>query len=97
MANAVQELDLLISLFEKDGSGKLLPGKELKKGRTFDEDNVFSSYSFFIYRLAEPSKPDRHRDAYQAVLTTHGKYTPKQSALLTLSDALLISQLWHKP
>ncbi|KAL7805618.1 hypothetical protein V8C26DRAFT_424595 [Trichoderma gracile] len=69
VGNAVKALDLLISMFEKDGSGNLLPNKRYKAHRTFDEDNVFSSYSFFIYRLADPRRPDRVKDAYQAFNT----------------------------
>lgn len=76
MENALADLDMLIDMFVPDGSGALLPNKKVVEYRSFDEQNVFSSYNFIIHRLADPDRPGTRRDAYQAVLHTRGKYTP---------------------
>ena len=90
MTNTVRELELLISMFVPDGSGRLLPNKVHKWSRSFDEDNVFSTYNFFIHRLADPDRPGTHEDAYDAVLHTHGKYLlPIVLASMVASDPLL--------
>lgn len=73
-------MDLLIPLFYADGTGLLLPDKATKQGRTFDEDNVFSTYSFLIRRLYFPDNPEWNRGNMDAMLHTRSKYTLMKNA-----------------
>lgn len=68
-------MDLLIPLFNDDGTGLLLPHKATKQDRTFDEDNVFSTYSFLIRRLYFLDNPEWNRGNMDAMLHTRSKYT----------------------
>ncbi|KAL6834324.1 hypothetical protein J3E69DRAFT_377112 [Trichoderma sp. SZMC 28015] len=79
-------MDLLIPLFYADGTGLLLPNKATKQGRTFDEDNVFSTYSFLIRRLYFPDNSEWNRGNMDAMLHTRTmlftmKYTIQQYLL----------------
>ncbi|KAL6867179.1 hypothetical protein J3F83DRAFT_740306 [Trichoderma novae-zelandiae] len=80
-ANTLEHLDLLFSLFEPDESGRLRPEKMEKSQRTFDEDNVFSAYNFFIRRLYDPDKPELHKDAFQAMRETRALATTMHEAI----------------
>ncbi|KAM6479879.1 hypothetical protein HDV62DRAFT_399377 [Trichoderma sp. SZMC 28011] len=86
LGNAFDMMDLLIPLFYADGTGLLLPDKATKQGRTFDEDNVFSTYSFLIRRLYFPDNPEWNRGNMDAMLHTRTmlftmKYTIQQYLL----------------
>ncbi|KAK4060788.1 uncharacterized protein Triagg1_10631 [Trichoderma aggressivum f. europaeum] len=70
LGNAFEMMDLLIPLFSGDGTGLLRPEKATKQGRTFDEDNVFSTYSFLIRRLYFPDNPEWNRGNMDAMLHT---------------------------
>ncbi|EHK21629.1 uncharacterized protein TRIVIDRAFT_222871 [Trichoderma virens Gv29-8] len=77
LGNAFEMMDLLIPLFSGDGSGLLRPEKATKQGRTFDEDNVFSTYSFLIRRLYLPNNPHWNRGNMDAMLHTPMLFTMK--------------------
>ncbi|KAL7930239.1 hypothetical protein V8C35DRAFT_324472 [Trichoderma chlorosporum] len=86
-------MDLLIPLFYNDGSGLLLPDKVTKQGRTFDEDNVFSTYSFLIRRLYFPNNPDWNRGNMDAMLHTPMLFTMKY----TIQQYLLGAHIEGQP
>ncbi|PTB58490.1 hypothetical protein M431DRAFT_75539, partial [Trichoderma harzianum CBS 226.95] len=77
LGNAFEMMDLLIPLFNDDGTGLLLPHKATKQDRTFDEDNVFSTYSFLIRRLYFPDNPEWNRGNMDAMLHTPMLFTMK--------------------
>ncbi|KAL7940210.1 hypothetical protein V8C42DRAFT_363613 [Trichoderma barbatum] len=68
-------MDLLIPLFTNDGSGLLRAEKATKQGRTFDEDNVFSTYSFLIRRLHSPNNPQWNTRNMDAMIHTPMLFT----------------------
>ena len=55
ISNAVDHLELAISLYDEDGSGRLKRTKDEKSKRTFDEHNAWATYSQFISNLRWPS------------------------------------------
>ncbi|KAL4739546.1 hypothetical protein BDV11DRAFT_169960 [Aspergillus similis] len=52
--NAVEHLNLALSLYNEDGSGRLKTTKDDRKKRTFDEHNAWATYSQFIAKLKWP-------------------------------------------
>jgi hypothetical protein len=51
ISNAVDHLELAISLYDEDGSGRLKRTKDEKPKRTFDEHNAWATYSQFVATL----------------------------------------------
>lgn len=47
----MDHLELALSLYNEDGSGRLKESKDNKSKRTFDEHNAFATYSQFISEL----------------------------------------------
>lgn len=47
----VDHLNLVISLYNEDGSGELKPSKTTRQQRTFEEHNAFAGYVMFIPKI----------------------------------------------
>ncbi|PKY02820.1 hypothetical protein P168DRAFT_283563 [Aspergillus campestris IBT 28561] len=58
ISNAVDHLELAISLYDEDGSGRLKQTKDEKSKRTFDEHNAWATYSQFVSKLRWSSKTE---------------------------------------
>jgi hypothetical protein len=55
ISNAVDHLELAISLYDEDSSGRLNRTKDEKSKRSFDEHNAWATYSQFIATLKWPA------------------------------------------
>lgn len=55
ISNAVDHLELALSLYDEDGSGRLKRTKDEKSKRTFDEHNAWATYSQFVATLKWPA------------------------------------------
>lgn len=74
MSNMVDHLELAISLYDEDGSGRLKESKNDKSKRTFDEHNAFASYAMFITKHywgdRLPDSPERNKDGLERLKGT---------------------------
>lgn len=59
----IEYLNLVISLYDEDGSGNLKPSKAEKSQRTFDEHNAFALYNVMISGIyARNAAPNENKE-----------------------------------